>query len=196
MPTWRLYLASGLDPDSGVWHLKDGFEKSDYFRFYNSLINHPRLLSECENLGYRLAFMPHPNVIPHIDRFDKDARVEFYTINREYRDAYAEASLVVTDYSSAVFDFAYMHKPIIYAQFDYEEFFRGNHVGLRGYFDYARDGFGEVTSTVEETVELIIEYMKNGCTLKDKYRERIDTFFSYTDDKNCERIFKKITESK
>lgn len=194
MPTWRKYLATDIDTGTGVWNLKPDFKSSEYFRFYNSLINDSRLLEACERCGYTLCFMPHPNIIPHIEMFDRDPRVTFLTINKEYRDVYAESNLVLTDYSSAAFDFAYMRKPIMYAQFDYDEFFKGDHVVTPGYFNYERDGFGEVTRDLESTVNTLIEYIESDCRLKDKYRERIDKFFVYDDKNNCERIVKKISE--
>ena len=50
---------------------------------------------------------------------------------------------MLTDYSSVAFDFAYLRKPIVYAHFDKEAFFSGEHSYTAGYFDYERDGFGE-----------------------------------------------------
>ena len=34
--------------------------------------------------------------------------------------------------------------------------------------------------------------MKNGCKLKDKYRERIDNFFAFNDRNNCQRVYEEI----
>ena len=109
-----------------------------------------------------------------------------------YRDVYAESALVVTDYSSAVFDFVYLRRPVIYTQFDREEFFGGTHVYTEGYFDYERDGFGEVETDLESTVDRIIEYMASGCRMKEKYRERADHFFAFDDRENCRRVYEKI----
>lgn len=81
---------------------------------------------------------------------------------------------------------------MIYCQFDREDFFRGGHVCVQGYFDYERDGFGEVTYDLESTVDKIIEYVENDCKLKDKYRERIDRFFAFNDQNNCQRVLEKI----
>ena len=100
--------------------------------------------------------------------------------------------MILTDYSSAVFDFAYLRKPVLYTQFDKEEFFKGEHVYTQGYFDYERYGFGEVEYDLESTVDRIIEYMKNGCQLKEKYRKRIDNFFAFNDKNNCQRVYEAI----
>ena len=192
MPTWRQYLMNGYDKETGVWNIGPQFKGSDYFKFYNSLINDERLISACKKYGYTLCFLPHPNIIPHIDVFDKNENVKFYSLNDQYRDVYAESNLVLTDYSSAAFDFAYLRKPIVYMQFDADEFFRGEHVAMRGYFDYERDGFGEVVKTVDETVDTIISYMQNDCKMKDEYRKRVDDFFAFDDKNSCQRIADKI----
>lgn len=54
------------------------------------------------------------------------------------------------------------------------------------------NNFGEVEHELEATVDRIIEYMENGCTLKQVYRERIDNFFAFNDKDNCRRVYEKI----
>ena len=98
----------------------------------------------------------------------------------------------MTDYSSAVFDFAYLRKPVVYCQVDREEFFSGEHMMTAGYFDYDRDGFGEVERDLASTVERILEYAEGGCRMKDLYRERVDGFFAFRDRQNCERVLNRI----
>ena len=39
-----------------------------------------------------------------------------------------------------------------------------------------------------------IDYMKNNCELKDIYRNRIDGFFAFNDQNNCERVYQKLIE--
>lgn len=194
MPTWRKYLMNGSDDRTGIWALGQGFKFSDYYNFYNSLINDKRLREACREYGYQLCFMPHPNIIPHVDVFDRNDDVTFLGIDTSYRDIYATSDMILTDYSSAAFDFAYLRKPLAYMHFDYDEFFGGDHVATPGYFNYREHGFGEVVQTVDETVDLIISYMQTSCTLKDEYRRRIDEFFAYNDKNNCQRIADKIVE--
>ncbi|MBQ7335884.1 MAG: CDP-glycerol glycerophosphotransferase family protein [Clostridia bacterium] len=196
MPTWRRYLMDSVDQETGVWNESAGFRQSEYFRFYNSLINDARLIAAAKEYGYQICYMPHPNVITKESLFDHHPDVRFFTIDDEYRDVYANSNLVLTDYSSAVFDFAYLRKPVVYAQFDKDEFFSGSHVYTKGYFDYERDGFGEVIYDLDSTVELLIDYMKNGCLLKDEYRRRVDRFFAFDDQNNCQRILDRVLEMK
>ncbi|MBQ7883476.1 MAG: CDP-glycerol glycerophosphotransferase family protein [Phascolarctobacterium sp.] len=192
MPTWRSYFvnndSSAID---GLKKYNEDFNTTAYFNFYNDLLNDERLLNRADSLGYKIRFMPHPNVINYIDWFDRNDYVEFLNISTKYRDIFSTSGLVVTDYSSIAFDFAYLRKPVVYAQFDKEEFFAG-HTYDQGYFDYERDGFGEVEYNLKSTIDRIIEYMESGCELKDKYRERIDKFFAFNDKNNCLRIYENI----
>ncbi len=192
MPTWRRYLMGSFHAQTDTWSLAPGAESSDYVRFYNELLNHPRLLAAAKQHGYRLMFLPHPNFQTHLDIFQKAEDVTFLGREMDYRDIFAKSDLILTDYSSVVFDFAYLRKPVLYTHFDAETFFAGEHVYSKGYFDYERDGFGEVLYTLEDTVDALIAYMETECRLKPLYRQRIDGFFAFDDGNNCQRVYEKL----
>ena len=82
---------------------------------------------------------------------------------------------------------------MLYCQFDKEQFF-SQHIFEQGYFDYERDGFGEVSYDKEALVNHLIEYMKNDCVLKEKYEKRINNFFAFNDRNNCQRVYEAIKE--
>lgn len=193
MPTWRSYLGNNdryaID---GLKKYNEDFKTTAYFNFYNNLLNDEKLLKEAERLGYKIRFMPHPNIIPYINWFDRKEEVEFCNIRTKYREIFATSSLVVTDYSSVAFDFIYLRKPIVYTQFDKGMLLENHIYSNCGVFDYERDGFGEVEYNLKSTIDRIIEYMESGCELKDKYRERIDKFFAFNDKNNCLRIYENI----
>ena len=190
MPTWRKYLFSGMGPD-GKWILKKNIENTSFFKFYSALLSDKRLISASKEYGYELCFAPHVNVFSFIDRLDIDPSVRIIPQPIDYNSIFSESSLMVTDYSSTAFDFAYMHKPVVYAQFDASQFFE-SHTYKKGYFSYENDGFGEVTSDLDSTIDTLIEYMKNKCKMKPEYSARVDNFFAYNDKNNCQRIMEAI----
>ncbi len=192
MPTWRKYLMGQPERETAGRELKKDFYDSDFLRFYNNLLNHPRLLVKAKEADYSIVFFPHPMLQKSLSAFQKNKQVHLAGSEQSYQQIYSESSLIVTDYSSAIFDFAYMEKPIIYTQFDREEFFSGEHVYQKGYFDYEKDGFGEVEYDLESTVDRIIEYMENGCIMKEQYRERVRKFFAFHDKNNCQRVYEKL----
>lgn len=192
MPTWRIKLCERKQSDNGVWHVKKGFENSQYCRFFTALLRDERLIAAAKQHGYKLAFMPHPNIAGAIDSFSLGKDVLSFGVESSYREVFARSSLVVTDYSSSVMDFAYLRKPIVYTHFDYEDFFSGVHVASKGYFDDERDGFGPVTTSLDELVGVLIEYINNDCQISPKYKDRIEAFFAFHDQKSRQRIFGEI----
>lgn len=195
MPTWRQNLMAGVDPGTGLWCARNDIKDSDYYRFYHGLLTSDRLITGLEQLGYDLQFYPHPVMRQSRTDFEADSRVVIVPGETNYRDLFASGSLLVTDYSSVAFDFAYLHKPVIYCQFDKEAFFN-SHMYSKGYFDYETDGLGEVIYDLESTIDKILEYAQTGCQLKDKYTDRINAVFAFTDDGNCRRVLNKILEAK
>lgn len=193
MPTWRLYLTGGYDDYTDTRKVKSKFQDSSYCRMYREVFSNSWLLEMAKSYGYVIQVMPHPAMpeecFEHLICGDQ---IRILKRHIRYKEVFAESSMVITDYSSAVFDFAYLRKPVLYYQPDGEEFFSGKHVYRKGYFDYEKDGFGEVSYTSSELIERIIDYMQNGCRMKDLYRERVERTFPYNDCRNCMRVYEEI----
>ena len=195
MPTWRSYLVGSLDRKTGTRPIKPGFEHSNFFRFYNTLLNDPRLLQALKERNYRIQVLLHPMLLNAAHLFDSSERVSFFDEPQEYKKLFADSKLLVSDYSSTIFDFAYLRKPVIYCQFDKAEIFKKQGIYTEGYFDYENDGFGEVEYTIDDVVDRLIEYLDGDCRIKDKYKERIDSFFAFNDKENCSRIINRILQN-
>lgn len=187
MPTWRKdivnpsYVKEKLLPDSV-------FTNSEYYKTYNSLINNEKLINKLNESNYELVFYPHYEIQQYIQYFNttSDKVIIAKKENYDVQTLLKESKLLISDYSSVVFDFAYMNKPILYYQFDKLTHYK------KGYFEYDRDGFGDIVKKEDELVQKIIEFIDNDFKLSEKYQERIDKCFKNRDDKNCERIFKEI----
>lgn len=194
MPTWRSPLVQQGNGLTGLRQPAANFTSSTYFSMYSELLNSKRFLDAAERLGYQIQYMSHPNMVLADELLPRDPRVKTVTGETSYREIFARSSLVVTDFSSVAFDFAYLRKPVLYYQTDAEEIFSGAHTYTKGYFDYETDGFGEAEYSADALVDRVIEYMEHGCGLKEKYRERIDRFFAFHDQNNCQRVYEKIEE--
>ena len=192
MPTWRKYLTVGQNHETGKWNLKNGFAESDYVRCYRELMNHPRLQQRAQELGYTLQFKIHPTCMAEADAFRFNERVQLVPANTSYAELYSRSSLIVTDYSSSIYDFVYLRKPVMYYQFDADMFFSGAHSYEKGDFEYERDGFGEVTYRLEDAVDAIIRYMETDCALHAPYDKRIEDTFPNRSQNHCELLYQKI----
>lgn len=183
MPSWRRSLHNISDLN---------FKKSEFFKVYNNLLNDKKLIDFLESKGYKLIFKPHPNINKYLHLFDKDESVIYAeTENNSEENSYSytnifnHSSLLITDYSSTVFDFALLKKPIIY--YHYKDDY---HFDIEdSYFDYETMGFGEIVKTHKDLVDLIIDYVNKNCNMKEKYMERVDTFFEFNDKNNCKRVY-------
>ena len=195
MPTWRHELVDEYNPKTATWDEKGDFSQTAYCDFYNRLIRDERLNVLLKERNYRLLFCLHPNFRQFASRFAPTENVIMADDAMEYRDIFARSRMVITDYSSAVFDFAYMRKPIVYSQFDRDTYFQGSLSIQEGYFDYARDGFGELESTVDGVVDRIREYMDRDFAMKPEYAARIKGFFLHEDAHCCERVYELIIRS-
>ena len=191
MPTWRRQYHNFSD---------DEFKESTFFNTFNELINDKNLLDYLEENNYKLVFKPHPNLNKFIKLFDKDKRVDFdlkdlnneyegYT-SRRYSDIFNHSSLIITDFSSVSFDFAYIKKPLIYYHYDNDYHFDSE----KGYFKYDEMGFGPVVKDHDDLINNIKNYVDSNCQMENLYKERVDDFFKYIDKNNCKRVFKELLD--
>lgn len=188
MPTWRRYLTDETGRTGNARGRVEGFAESSYTRHWLEVITSLRLKDQAEALGARIVFAPHPNMAMYLDELDLPDWVEIVDVRQghNYQDLFARARMLITDYSSVAFDVAYIERPVLYYQFDADQFFKGEHVYMPGYFEYRRDGFGPVFTEVVEVVDGACRILVDGPEAK--YEARARDFFAYRDGRCCARI--------
>ena len=188
IPTWRKTLDKCVDPKTDTSVYYDKFKESDFFAFYNGLINNEKLISCMKKHGYEGLFCLHPLFAQQYVDFTEN---DVFKVNHgyvDYQTQFAQSALLVTDFSSVFFDFGYLKKPVVYSQFDKDEFFKG-HSYSEGYFSYEDNGFGPVCRDLESTVNAICGYIENDCKNSEKYIKRIEDFYPFFDDNSCKRVY-------
>lgn len=193
MPTFRMSLFIYQEEPTTVKNEKN-FMSSNYYIAYQSLINNDNLIQLLTEHGIELIFYPHFEVQRYIHLFHannqliKIAAMEDYDIQALLK----ESKLLITDYSSVYFDFAYMNKPVLYYQFDYDQY-REEHY-KEGYYSYEVNGFGNVIRKEEDLLNEISDVINSQFELSAKYSERIKQFFPLHDTDNCKRNFEVIQQ--
>ena len=190
MPTWRKYIKRNEESSTYENIHSDAFIDTEFFNFYNNLINDENLINSMKSYNYEGIFCLHQNFAAQWIDFKKNQQF-IIEENCNFHKLLIEGSLLVTDYSSLFFDFGYLKKPVIYTHFDYELYRASQYP--EGYFDYKKDGFGPIYYDINTTVNAIIDSMKNNCQLKNKYLKRIKSFFSFFDEHNNDRLFRELT---
>lgn len=188
MPTWRAYLAQ--NPNTV-------FEETAYYHAFQALISHRALAELLQKHDLKLVFYLHNDMQKYAKAFQTDCEnIEIVYSDETYdiQELLKSSALLITDYSSVHFDFAYMGKPVIYYQFDREEFFEKQY--RRGMFDAAADGFGPVADDENALIEAIGRAAESGFIVEEEYNARMHNFYQLYDQNNCERVYQTIREKK
>ena len=180
MPTWR----RGAD-DIDI-------KESDYFKYWTSFLNNKKLSLFLTANNLKLYFYIHPVFQKYINFFQTTcpniiiANFEKFDVQK----LLIESKLLITDYSSILFDFAFMKKPALYYQFDRETYYNNHY--KKGYFSYDKDSFGFVCMTEESLINRIIESFNNNFVFPIEFLNNFNKFFVLRDNNNCKRIFEAI----
>ena len=177
MPTWRRWI-------------KNNFQDTEFYQQYNNLIE--RLELEFKNKkDIKIYMYLHNNFQKYSKYFMQNENIKvLISQNCKVNELINKCNLLITDYSSVAFDFAYLNKPILYFHFDYEKV-REKHY-QQGYFEYERDGFGKIEYQIDNIIEDIKYIDKNQYKNQKKYEDRINECFKYRDNDNCKRTFEAI----
>ncbi len=186
MPTWR------------EWIYKDkGFEETEYAQKYAHLLKSMRLNKLLDEENIDLIFYPHHEIQRYISFFE-NLNVGRHIIiadkgHYDVQQLLKESSLLITDYSSVVFDFAYMRKPVVYYQFDYNRFITEHYE--KGWYDY-HDSFADYYTDEDMLIDAIKKYISNNFEMKKNHLKYIEELFPYHDNHNSERIYQTIINLK
>lgn len=197
MPTFRSWLVAKDRTNYATEAELEKFKESDYYKAYYNVLSDKKFIDILEKYGYKVVFYPHYSAQSYIKSFKELENENIIIADRKEYDVQQlliESSILVTDFSSIFFDFAYMGKPEIFYQFD-EEKYRQSHY-KKGYFDYKDDGFGPVVYSGNDVIFEIEKILKNDVKISDFYMDRINNFFDLRDDKNCERTYRAIMNLK
>jgi glycosyltransferase involved in cell wall biosynthesis/CDP-glycerol glycerophosphotransferase (TagB/SpsB family) len=182
-PTWRRWLKG-----------QGQIQASRYYHAWNSFLTSARLAELLERHQMELYFRPHFNMMHFIDEFEKGSpRVHVIRdLDQPLHHLIREADLLITDYSSVMYDFFYQEKPVLGYMFDRHEW----EVQPPGppHLDYERDLALELVTTEDALLQQLQQCLEGGCEMSADKRGRLDKLFSHRDDGNCERIYRAVVE--
>ena len=189
-PTWRRNVTSGTNQKGSNHEYSINFKNTEYFKIYNKLINDEKLIECAKKTGYKLIYLIHPILSPQINDFDANDYLEIIPGSEvNYEKILVESAIMLTDHSGIMYDFAYQRKPLVYYHPDElpPQYAAG---GL----DYETMGFGPVCKTHDTVVNELCKLMENDGVIDPVYKERIEDFFEFDDQRNCERVYNAAKE--
>ena len=193
MPTMREWLRN-VSTDTLKYEGTDKIEESEYFVTWNSFIHNVSLAELLEQYDIDLVFFPHSSLHKYLNLFRTECnRIHIGDARRyDVQQLLMESSVLITDYSSIYFDFGYMKKPLLYYQFDYKKYRLGQY--QEGYYSYENDGFGKIVANEKDLINELKKILDNGCIMENFYKNRVDEFFAFKDEKNCERTYHAVKQ--
>lgn len=185
MPTWRTWL----DETSA-----SEFMESDYFQYYSGLLNNERLTQLLSDNDITLNMYIHPKFKDYMGYFStnhENANIRLVVFGEKpLNKLIMSCKMLVTDYSSVAWDVYYQGKPVVFCQFDLDQYqlYQGS------YMDMETELFGDRVFGEDDLISMIQYYIENGFQEKEKYREMRPGYFKYIDHNNSQRIFCEIEE--
>lgn len=177
MPTWRNWLEEVSDKE---------FVESDYYRAIISVIKSEKIQHALKRKNLEMIFYVHPKfnqfieLLVNQDGYIKVSNLEDNKLNK----VLGESIAVITDYSSIAWEALYQNIPVLFYQFDLEEYM----LQQGSYIDFNKVNFGRRISQETEISQAIIKFEQNN------YSEISSNYFSDVDMRNSERILNAIDE--
>lgn len=187
MPTWRDWLSGQKVHDNTI-----DIAETEYARRWNEFLNSDKLDQIARKYNLEILFFPHRNMQQYLSTFySKSSHVKIVNWKDwDIQEALKSSNLMITDYSSVFFDFVYMKKPVIFYQFDEEEF-RKKQYG-KGYFDYHNNPFGVSRKSLNDVLAIMEMYVESNFKVDDTYLKGHKDYFPLYDRNNSMRIYKAI----
>ncbi len=189
MPTWRSWFFLKSKNQDG--HTPD-VACSQYVHAWQDFLNSSKLYQLLEKHDLRLLFYPHRNMQRYIELFQSHhprillAKREDYDV----QNLLLQSAILITDYSSVFFDMLYMKKPVLFYQFDADEFRRRQYAP--GYFDYADNPFTKRCTSCEGILQNLEEYACRNFEVSREFLNAHSAYFPLYDTQNCKRILNAI----
>lgn len=181
MPTWRNWIY-----ETGA----EEFVKTDYYKVYSEILNSEKLVRTLEKNDMEMIFCLHPKFRQFSKELasagDRIKVVDFADCH--INELLMKCSMFITDYSSASWDVFYLGKPVIFYQFDTEEYVKkqGAYINLeKELFGYRVTDFESLLDKISYIANTNFKDNEKSDSLREKYLPLRDT-------KNRERIYTEI----
>ena len=171
MTTWRPWeYVSG----------KEGLSQTGYYKMLRMIVE-----SVPEELKDKLAVLPHPLIQDQVSRLPEDPVWKYYVPGVKYDEILSETRLMITDYSSIVYDAFYRGASIVFCWQDKDACMK--QYGESAHLMLTEDlAFGDICMNREElTASIEGSYAEPP---SQRYKENYAKIVTYHDGKNTERF--------
>lgn len=148
----------------------------------------------CRNHNIILIIKPHFHERKHyLDMFSRFTNIIIGVDEEVFSDPYGFLPFcdgLISDYSSVFLDFLCSGRPVILFPYDMDDYISDD-AGL--YYDYHDIAPGAICYSWEEVLEAVVKEIRRT-EPTEQYKKVFELFNRYNDGRNCERIYKLVTE--
>ncbi|ASU56671.1 bifunctional glycosyltransferase/CDP-glycerol:glycerophosphate glycerophosphotransferase [Nocardiopsis dassonvillei] len=135
-----------------------------------------------------LLFRRHPNIVDRVPNVGKDFVFDV-SAYPEIQELFLVTDILITDYSSLMFDFANTGRPMLFFTYDLEEY----RDSLRGfYFDFAETAPGPLLRTSDEVIDSIRDIDGVQEAHRERYEAFVNQFCPLDDGKAAARVVEQV----
>lgn len=172
---------------------REDFIKSDFYKNVSALLSDSRLKEYAQKYNVNFLFKLHCEMELYADLFKKFTNVTLIPNNALFEDLFIKSNLIVTDFTSNVYEMGMIEKPCIYFRPDWSSMKKELIKKDGSYFDVKERGIGPTADTVEEFFLELEKMLKNNYQLDDIYNQRRKNQITFIqNDHCCERAFNAI----
>ena len=138
---------------------------------------------------YILLLKPHYLVTDKIDIIGYEKQIFIFDVQQDIQELYLITDILITDYSSVMFDYSLLKRPIIFFTYDlkqYKEEIR------EFYFDIFADPPGKIVLNNEQLVQAIKSVNIDYLNYKNNYQKFSETYNSKDDGKASKKVVELI----
>ncbi|TGD34752.1 CDP-glycerol glycerophosphotransferase family protein [Leuconostoc mesenteroides] len=174
MPTWR---------DQFVNMSNNDFLQTDFVLSYQDMFSNSEFIDMLHKFKAEVIFVLHPKMKQFEQILEKLFSVQVRDID-QVNEFLSDSAILITDYSSIAWDMAYINKPVIYFQYDQENFKR-----KYGSYLTINELPGYVSTDIDDVVSLIYTVLSSNRRLESQDSEK---FFTWHDKNNTSRLITKL----
>lgn len=178
LPTWRKWIRG-----------KKQFFGSTFFSHWNSLLGDDKFCQMLEKNNITAYFYPHFKLDEFRQEFQpQSGNIEIIRADDvPLQDLIIECDMLLTDFSSVMWDFLYQNKPALCFMFDRDDMAK-RHNGPPP-LDFDEELPAPICYEVDKVVEKMALFIQNEFTILSEHLALAETFFKYRDNENCLRIY-------
>ncbi|UQS85464.1 CDP-glycerol glycerophosphotransferase family protein [Apilactobacillus apisilvae] len=135
----------------------------------------------------------HYLIANNLDLSDYDDIAMNVSLYPDIAELYLISDALITDYSSVMFDYAVLKRPMIFFTYDLDSYASE----IRGfYFDFVKEAPGKIVQTNDGVVKELDNIISGNWNMNDNYKDFVDKFTPWMDGNSSKRATEQFLNNK